>query len=212
MNQILRLNKIKSNDTDHFFADGRTLTIKNMSIKNLIHERTSPRAFSEQTVSLEQLEMLFEAARWAPSSRNEQPWRYMYALKADSDKYGNMLELLSVWNQKWAQTAPVLIAGISKLTFDHRNLPNEHAKYDLGQSVAYLTLQASDLGVHLHQMGGFDHEKANRLFQLPENFQVVVMIALGCKGTLERIPESYHLEELKKQVRLPLSEIASKFS
>jgi len=181
-----------------------------MNLINLIHSRFSPRAFSEKTVSQEQLEQLFEAARWAPSARNEQPWNYIYASKDDPNQYAQMLELLSDWNQKWAQSAPVLVAGISKTTYAHHNKLNEYAWYDLGQSVAYLTLQASEMGLHLHQMGGFDRNKANKLFKLPENSEVVVMMVLGYKGLLDRIPESFHEAELTKNGRRSLDEMVTK--
>jgi nitroreductase len=172
-----------------------------MNLINLIHNRFSPRAFSNQTVSQEQLELIFEAARWAPSARNEQPWHYIYSCKDDSEKYHQMLGLLTDWNQKWAQSGSVLVAGISKLNYNQKNLPNEDAWYDLGQSVAYLTLQASEMGLYIHQMGGFDRNKANKLFQLPESSQVVVMMVVGYKGSLDRIPEAYHETELIKNGR-----------
>jgi nitroreductase len=182
-----------------------------MNLINLIHNRFSPRAFSDQTVSQEQLELIFEAVRWAPSARNEQPWHYIYLFNDDSEKYHQILGLLSDWNQKWAQSAPVLVAGISELNYKHNNLPNEYAWYDLGQSVAYMTLQASEMGLHIHQMGGFDRIKAKKLFQLSDNSQVVVMMAIGYKGSLDRIPEAYHEAELTKNGRKSLVEMVTKY-
>lgn len=175
-------------------------------VHELISKRYSPRAFSEKPVSSEQLADLFEAARWSPSSRNEQPWRFVVAQKGEA-AYDEFLDVLNEWNQLWAQSAPVLIAAVAKMNSSHKNYPNKHAWYDLGQAVAHLTFQATSQGLYLHQMGGFSQDKAKLNLNIPEGFEPVKMIALGYKGTLDRIPENYHADEGKQRIRLPLEDI-----
>jgi len=181
-----------------------------MEIASLIKLRYSPRAFSEKSVSQNELNTLFEAARWAPSSRNEQPWRFVFVVKTEKTRYESLFSVLSEWNQKWVSSAPVLIAAIAKTTFEHKHLPNAHAQYDLGQSVAYFSLQATELGLHLHQMGGFDPQKAKQVLNLPDGFEVITMIALGYKGSLDRIPEEYHQQENRVRERIPLEQFVFK--
>lgn len=171
-------------------------------IHPLLEKRYSPRAFSEQSISRTDLELLFEAARWSPSSRNEQPWRFVFATKENAESYQQMLHILNDWNQQWAQSAPVLMLAVAKKQFNHKNRDNEHALYDLGQAVAHLTFQASALGLFLHQMGGFSKQNASQWLGIPEGYEPVTMIALGYKGELERIPESYRADENKPRVRL----------
>lgn len=178
-----------------------------MSILNLIHNRYSPRAFSEQMVSTEQLDLLFEAGRWAPSSRNEQPWRFFYATKENIEHFNAYFSILNAWNQKWAQSAPVIIAAVAKLNSDHNNMPNSHALYDVGQAVAYLTLQATDMGLYVHQMGGFYPDKAKEVLNLPDGFAAITMLVVGYKGSPDRIPEEYQKTENKKSERLPLNSL-----
>jgi nitroreductase len=171
-------------------------------IHPLLEKRYSPRAFSEKSIAPTDLELLFEAARWSPSARNEQPWRFIYASKENSESYQQMLHILNDWNQQWAQSAPVLIAAVAKKNYNYKKTTNEHAWYDLGQSVAHLTFQASALGLYVHQMGGFSKEKASQWLGIPEGYEPVTMIALGYKGELERIPESYRADETKTRERL----------
>lgn len=177
-------------------------------MNELIKKRYSPRAFDEKVVSKEVLYQLFDAARWAPSARNEQPWRFIFATKANTVAYERMFLILNEWNQNWAQSAPVLIAAIAKLNYNHKNIANEHAVYDLGQAVSYLTLQATALDLYLHQMGGFYPEKAKTHLNLPEGYQVVTMIALGYKGSVNRIPEAYHADENAARTRNEINSFA----
>ncbi|HCC29362.1 MAG TPA: nitroreductase [Marinilabiliales bacterium] len=181
-----------------------------MEILKIIQERYSPRAFSDQTVDMPTLEYLFDAARRAPSSRNEQPWKFIYAIKEGSLNFQKFLGFLTASNQKWACTAPVLVAGITRLNYQSNQQPNEYAWYDLGQSIAYLTLQASGFGLYVHQMGGFDREKAKLELHLPQDSQVVVMVAIGYKGDIHRIPSEFHEGELNRKTRFPLGQILSK--
>ncbi|MHC1776814.1 MAG: nitroreductase family protein [Lentimicrobium sp.] len=160
-------------------------------ILNLLRDRWSPRAFKNQMVEKEKLQRLFEAARWAPSASNLQPWRFILGIKGD-DTYNKIAGTLVEFNQLWALNAPILILAISKNT-NLRGEPNVSALYDLGQSVAHLTIQASADDLHVHQMGGFSSSQAADLFEIPVDFSVVTVIAIGYIGD----PEILH-DNLKK--------------
>ncbi len=148
-------------------------------VHRLIERRWSPRAFSERKVTPDVLRRLFEAARWAPSSYNEQPWRFMVALKENEEAFKRMLSCLAQANRKWAEQAPVLMLSVTKLHFDKNHKPNPHAFHDVGLAMGNLILEATDLGLYVHQMAGFDSEKAIALFDIPAGYQPVAAMALG---------------------------------
>jgi nitroreductase len=125
------------------------------------------------------LAQLFEAARWAPSSYNAQPWAFIVATREDAEGYDRLLSTLVDVNRQWARQAPVLILAVAKLDFDHVARANRHAFYDLGQAVAHLTVQASALDLYIHQMGGFDPGAARELFAIPTGYEPVAVLALG---------------------------------
>jgi nitroreductase len=164
----------------------------------LFHERWSPRAFSSTPVAANDLRRVFEAARWAPSSFNEQPWRYIVGL-AGTETHKKILESLVEFNQSWAGKTPVLILGVAKTTFSHNNAPNSYAVYDLGAATAYLVLQASALGLATHQMAGFDQGKARKLLSIPEGFDFGSVMALGYQDEPTALPN----EQLIKQETAP---------
>ena len=144
----------------------------------IFHERWSPRSFAEREVSRETLARVFEAARWAASSYNEQPWRFLVGTRG-SDTYRKIFESLGEFNRNWARTAPVLILGVALTGFSHNGAPNRHALYDLGAAASYMTLQAAALGLATHQMAGFDPEKARELLGIPADCAIGAVIALG---------------------------------
>jgi len=148
-------------------------------VHRLIERRWSPRAFSERKVTPDALRRLFEAARWAPSSYNEQPWRFIVTPKEDEDAFNRMLTCLVDANRKWAEQAPVLILSVTRLRFDKNDKPNPHAFHDVGLAMGNLILEATDLGIYVHQMAGFDGEKAKALFDIPAGYEPVAAIALG---------------------------------
>ena len=150
-----------------------------VAIHELLARRWSPRTFSSRPVEREKLVQLLEAARWAPSSNNAQPWSFIVATREDAEGYGRLLSTLVEANQKWAQQAPLLILAIAKLTFDRGGRANRHAFYDLGQAVADLTVQATALDLRVHQMAGFDPGLARDLFAIPEGYEAVTAIAVG---------------------------------
>jgi nitroreductase len=166
----------------------------------VVLHRWSPRAFAEKPVSDVDLKTIFEAVRWAPSSFNEQPWRFLVG-KQGSDTYAKIVSSLWEFNQLWASKAPVLILGVTKTHFTHNNAHNGSALYDLGASAAILTLQAAALGLATHQMAGVDHAKAREVFSIPEEYHVGAAIALGYQGEPATLPS----EQMLKQEVAPRS-------
>ena len=146
----------------------------------LLH-RWSPRSFADRDVSAEDLMKVFEAARWTASSYNEQPWRYLVGTRG-SETYKKIFSTLIAFNQGWAGTAPVLILGVASTKFSHNGAANGYGLYDLGAASSYLTLQASELGLKTHQMAGFDQAAARKAFEIPEDYVLGSVIALGYQG------------------------------
>jgi nitroreductase len=144
----------------------------------VVLNRWSPRSFADRDVSTNDLKKLFEAARWAPSSYNEQPWRFLVG-HSGSNTYKKIFQSLIGFNQSWAGKAPVLILGAAKTKFSHNDSPNGYALYDLGAASAYLVLQASALGLSTHQMAGYDQAAARTALGIPEDFVLGAVITLG---------------------------------
>jgi nitroreductase len=164
-------------------------------IHELLANRRSPRAFSERRVEPEKLLSLFEAARWSPSSANEQPWRFIVASKDDSPVFSFLLESLTEKNRRWATQAPLLVLALTQSTYTRSGRPYQHSWYDLGQSVALLSVQATAIGLAVHQMGGFDAETVRRLLSIPEGFEPVIVFAVGYPGQPDSLPEDLRLRE-----------------
>ncbi len=164
----------------------------------IFHERWSARAFADRDVAQEDLKRAFEAARWAASSNNEQPWRFVVGRRGTAT-HEKIRESLTGFNQAWAGKAPVLILGVAKTRFSHNDGPNGYALYDLGAASSYLTLQAAALGMTTHQMAGFDRAKARERLGIPEGYEFGVVIALGYQGE----PESLGNEELIRRETAP---------
>jgi nitroreductase len=175
-------------------------------IHDLLKRRWSPRAFSDQPVEAEKLRMLFEAARWAPSSNNEQPWRFIVANKGNETEWSRLLACLVEGNRKWAYRAPVLILSVASLNFQDDSTPNRHAFHDTGMAVENLVLQATALGLSAHQMAGFDVEKARADLKIPSGYEPVAMIAVGYPGDLASLPDRLRERELQPRSRQPISE------
>jgi nitroreductase len=151
-------------------------------------------------VSDAELQSLFEAARWASSSYNEQPWRFLVARKADEGVYKRFLELLVPANQAWAKTAPILIIMAAKRTFTHNGSPNRYGLHDAGQALAQLALQATALGLHAHAMGGFDYERARKELGIPADYEIGAAVAIGYLSSPSDGPQN-------DRSRKPLEEI-----
>lgn len=151
-------------------------------LNELIEKRYSPYSFSDRQIEKETIYKLFDAARFSPSSYNEQPWRFIVAPKSNEETYNNILKTLVDANREWAKQVSVLILTISQNEFSKNGKKNYHSEYDLGQFVAYLTLKAIEQDIYVHQMAGFSREKAVELFKIPEGYTPVTVIALGYKN------------------------------
>lgn len=176
-------------------------------LHELIKNRYSTRAFAPDKIDTEILQSLFEAARWAPSSMNEQPWRFILALKDDPESFNKMLSLLNDTNRIWAIKAPLIILTTTKLRFTKNNQMNNFALYDAGQAMAYLTMQAYHMGLFARQMGGFNSEKAKEVFAIPDDFVPVTITAIGKKGDVNNLPELVREKEYTIRSRKQLDEI-----
>lgn len=175
-------------------------------VHELIKNRWSPRAFSEQPVQPEVLRSLFEAARWAPSSNNEQPWAYLVATKDDAGNFAKMLGVLVEANVSWAKNAPVLALSVAHLKANRDGKPNRVALHDVGSATAQLTLEANTRGLLVHQMAGFDAEKARQTFAIPPDWEPVAAIAIGYAGNPESLPDKLRERELAPRTRKPTGE------
>ncbi len=177
-----------------------------VSLHELIRNRWSPRAFSEKPVAPEVLRSLFEAARWAPSSNNEQPWAYLVAAKDDAENFAKMLSVLVEFNANWAKHAPVLALSVAHLKTQRDGKPNRVALHDVGSASAQLTLEANARGLQVHQMAGFDADKARQAFAIPPDWEPVAAMAIGYPGDPESLPEKLRERELAPRTRKPLGE------
>jgi nitroreductase len=177
----------------------------NYPINPLILNRWSPRAMSGEEMTDDELYPLFEAARWSPSSYNNQPWRFLFA-KRNSPDWKIFLDLLMPTNQEWAKNAACLVVVISKKTFDHNNKPSNTHSFDTGSAWMALALEGADRHLAVHGMQGFDYEKTKKDLKIPDEFQVEAMIAIGKPGKKESLPEPLQAREAPNQ-RKPLNEI-----
>jgi nitroreductase len=175
-------------------------------IEELIRRRWSPRAFSDRPVEPEKLRSLFEAARWAPSSFNEQPWSFIVATKDKPEEYAQLLSCLVEKNQQWAQLAPVLMVSVAKLNFEKNGKPNRHAFHDVGLAMGTMLVEATALGLFVHQMAGFSVDKAREGFAVPEGFEPVAAVAIGYAADPEVLPEAFREQEVGPRRRKPISE------
>src|SRR5207244_13476066 len=133
----------------------------------------------------EKLQSLFEAARWAPSSFNEQPWSFIVATKQNLEKHATLLSCLLEKNQQWARLAPVLMVSVAKLKFEKTGKPNRHAFHDVGLAMGNMIVQATAMGLFIHQMAGFSPERVRQTYGVPEDFEPVAAIAVGYPAALE---------------------------
>ncbi|MFN3892204.1 MAG: nitroreductase family protein [Beijerinckiaceae bacterium] len=176
-------------------------------LHDVIGNRWSPRSFADRPVSKDDLVAVLEAARWAASCNNAQPWRFLVATKDDTGGYEAALAGFNARNQRWAKTAPVLIFGCARKTFEANGNPNNHAWYDLGAAVAQLTAQASALGLVVHQAAGIERETVRKTFNVPDEFDIVVGFTLGYQGDPDALPEELPGREREPRARKPLGEI-----
>ncbi|MDD3558331.1 MAG: nitroreductase family protein [Melioribacteraceae bacterium] len=177
-------------------------------INELIKKRWSPRAFSQKSVEEETLNRLFEAARWAPSSFNEQPWRFIAIRKENNEEFEKVLSVLTGRNPEWAGGAAVFILTLAKKTLSRNGKLNRHALHDLGLAVGNLTVQAAEMDLYLHQLGGFNNSSARDIFSIDDDFELSTIIALGYLGDPEILPEDLRQKEFGESKRKPITEFA----
>jgi nitroreductase len=178
-------------------------------VAELFRIRWSPRSFSGQPIPDEILQAVLDAGRWAPSSYNEQPWRFIVARKGNGTSFQNLLSVLMPFNQDWAKNASVLILTVARKNFSHNESPNSYGLHDTGAALAYIMLQASASGISAHAMAGFDHAKAREVAGIPAEFEIGAVIALGYPDSPDKLPnEKMKEQEVAERKRKPVAEIA----
>ena len=175
-------------------------------IHALTASRWSPYAFADRDVEQADLCSLFEAARWAPSSYNEQPWSYLVATRADADAFERLLSCLVEPNQAWAKHAPVLALGVTRERFTRNDKPNAAAEHDLGLAAGGLLTEATARGLVVHQMIGILPDRAREHYSIPEHSRALTGLAIGYQGAPEQLPEGLRERELAPRTRKPLAE------
>jgi nitroreductase len=173
------------------------------TINDILRRRWSPRAFSDRAVEPEILGSLFEAARWAPSCNNRQPWHYVVARKQEPAEFDRMLQCLVDGNKAWAKDAPVLMISVANSRWDNGE-PNRHAFHDVGLASSQLTVEAVSRGLFVHQMAGIIVDKIRETYAIPEGFDPVAGFALGYPGDPDKLPEQLCERELAPRKRKPL--------
>ncbi len=175
-------------------------------VHDLITKRWSPYSFDDRPVSESDLHSLFEAARWAASSYNEQPWSYIVATKEDAAEFERLLSCLVEGNQVWAKAAPVLALGIATLKFTRNKKPNRVAIHDLGLAAGNLCLEATARGLMVHQMVGILPDKAREIYEIPEDSEAVTGLAIGYVGNPDSLPDNLKERDRAARQRKPLGE------
>lgn len=175
-------------------------------VHELLAERWSPYAFQDRPVPEADLRSLFEAARWAPSSYNEQPWSYIVATKENPEEFQQLLSCLVEANQVWAKAAPVLALGIVSLRFKRNDKINRAAVHDLGLAAGNLLVEATARGLFVHQMIGILPDRAREIYGIPEGFEAWTGIAIGYREDPTKLPDALKERDLMPRQRKPLSE------
>jgi len=176
-------------------------------IHDVISRRWSPRAFADESISVESLGSLMEAARWSASCFNEQPWRFIVARREDAEAFSTLANCLVPFNRGWAEKASLLVLCVAAKTFARNGKANAHGEYDLGLAVGGLSAQATAMGLAVHQMAGFDPEKARETYAIPEDFTPKAMMAIGYPGNPEELDEGLKEQETAPRDRKPLEEV-----
>jgi nitroreductase len=184
--------------------------ITQSEIHQLLASRWSPRAFDpKQALSKQVITSLLEAARWAPSCFNDQPWRYIVCNKeSNEDTWNRLFQCLAEKNKLWAINAPLLIAVCANSKFLHNDNPNRWGQYDAGAATVSLCLQATALGLQAHQMGGFDPDKVKKEFAVPDDVDCMAVVAVGHPGRTDLLHTDFQEAEKAERQRLTLKEIA----
>lgn len=177
-------------------------------IHDVLRQRWSPRAFDGRPVARATILRIVEAARWAPSCSNEQPWRFVLSSREQPEGFGQLLDCLAASNRTWAQHAAVVGFSVAKLHHERTGQLNRHAWHDVGLATANLVFQAGTLGVMVHQMAGFDAARARTALSIPAGFEPVTALALGYAGDPDMLDEPLRSREVAPRARLPLTALA----
>ena len=175
-------------------------------IHELMRRRWSPRAFAPQPIAAQDLQSILEAARWAASSGNEQPWRMLLARREHPDEFARLLACLVEGNRRWCIHAGALVLTVARLTLTRNDKPNRHAWHDTGMALAHMLLEATARGIAAHPMAGFDTEVARTTYAIPEGFAPVTMVAFGIPASPDTLPEDLREREMSPRSRRPLAD------
>ncbi len=176
-------------------------------VVDLIRDRWSARSFDENSLSEDELNTILEAATWAPSAMNEQPWRFVVARRSEAHAFDELVDFLLPGNAIWARKAGALVLVLGKANYDHKNRPNGNVLHDCGMATMNLLLQATSMGIHGHVMEGFDKSAVSTLYNLGEELIPVTMVALGFLDEPEKLEEPYLSRETAPRRRKPLSDV-----
>ena len=178
------------------------------SIHPLLKNRWSPVCFDDsKLVEPEKIGSLLEAASWAPSCFNEQPWRFLVASKDNPEEYEKLFSCIVEANQKWVKNVPLLMIAVAKLNFSRNNKPNRHAFHDVGLALGNLTVQAEFMGLRVHQMGGFDPEKTKEIYDIPDGFEAITAVAIGYQANPQDFSPELQQRDKAPRSRKPFNEI-----
>jgi nitroreductase len=180
------------------------------SVHDLIRDRWSPRALSPEPLPIATILSLFEAARWAASSYNEQPWRFLVAPRQDAIEFERLLGCLVPGNQAWAKDAGLLAVAVARLDLERNGKPNRHALHDVGAAIAHLVLQATAMGLASHAMAGFDVARVRETYAVPAGYEPLTALAIGKPGNPEALPPELRERERAPRTRRPLAELLFK--
>jgi nitroreductase len=176
-------------------------------VHELIRARWSPRAFADRPVAADSILVVLEAGRWAASSNNAQPWRWIIATKDDAEGHATALACFTPRNQRWTRHAPVLMFVCARRTFEANGNPNAHAWYDAGAAAAQMSLQATALSLVIHQAAGIERDKVRAAYAVPEEFDICTGMALGYQGDPDSLPDELPNREREPRTRKPLAEL-----
>ncbi|MBO2008191.1 nitroreductase family protein [Hymenobacter negativus] len=188
-------------------ADKTNVLTFEHEILPVLTQRRSPRAYTNKPIPAEVVEQVFTAASSSASCFGEQPWRYILGNQSTSpEAFQKILGSMMEFNQVWAKNAGALVVGVAKLNFSHDNNPNNWAKYDVGQATATLAIEATELGLQIHQMAGFKPDVLRTSFNIPEGYEPVVVFTLGYPGPASDLPDPLREREEAPRTRKPLAE------
>jgi nitroreductase len=175
-------------------------------IHDLITRRWSPVAFDSRPIDNEKIHLLFEAAKWAPSARNAQPWRFVFAT-SDMPDHKVLIDLLDEPNQEWAKKAPLIVLSLAQVISTYKNRRNRLAFYETGMAVSNLLLQATNMDLYVHQMSGYDVERAKEILVIPTRYEPTAMMAIGYRGDSSALTGRLAAWEKRERTRMEISKI-----